>query len=317
MLKSEANEIKQKKSNISTNNYYQFNKACEIFEQLPVTNFLEIMKQYSNCMNETEQNYQSIQLKELAEFLDEDKEMNVNETKAVLHFLESFSTSGRIDCRKLFVEFEKSRSQLLDVTEQKFINKQMMIPNKHRRSENVQLKLPQEMKLQQLNDSTPKFTSQVSRRAFRVVNNDDRILNYHFILNQSQTVCIMCELLTNNDQPADRNYKNDIYVVLYDTIEEQVITVTMKALEDKYVSEECLLKAGEYIVNIQTSNCLECSNMSSTSYEMELVDSNGKLTKHFKLVYSSHSRKRKRNEKNYAKLLIIKLKIEVFIAMFM
>lgn len=35
-----------------------------------------------------------------------------------------------------------------------------------------------------------------------------------------------------DDQPTDRNYKNDIYIVLYDTIEEQVITVTMKILQD-------------------------------------------------------------------------------------
>ncbi|EFO23444.2 hypothetical protein LOAG_05044 [Loa loa] len=157
------------------------------------------------------------------------------------------------------------------------------MPKKLLGSEDLQRKLPERMKLQQLNSSTPMFTSQITRRAFRVMNNDDRILNYHFILNQSQAVCIMCELLTSNDQPTDRNYKNDIYVVLYDTVEEQVITVTMKIVEDKYMSEECLLKAGEYIISVQTLCCLE-SVMDSKRYEMKLVGSDGKLTKHFKMA---------------------------------
>uniref|UniRef100_A0A0R3RL36 EF-hand domain-containing protein n=1 Tax=Elaeophora elaphi TaxID=1147741 RepID=A0A0R3RL36_9BILA len=57
----------------------------------------------------------------------------------------------------------------------------------------------------------------------------------------------------------------------------------MKLLEDKYVSEECLLKAGKYIVSVQAAHCYE-KIMTSTTDEMNLVDSNGKLTKHFKMT---------------------------------
>ncbi|KAM3719237.1 EF-hand calcium-binding domain-containing protein [Dirofilaria immitis] len=278
-------------SDLETADCYQFNKAYGIFEQLPVIDFSEIMEQYHNCMDKTNQNDHFIALKELAESLKKDEEVNANEIKAIVDFLESFTTSGRIDCRKLFDEFEKSRNKLLDIVAQEFISKQTTIQKKPTGSENAQLKLLERKKLQYLNETTTTFTSQISRRAFRIMNNDDRVLNYHFILNQSQIVCVMCELYTSNqqsksndDQPIDRNYKNDIYIVLYDVIEEQVVTVTMKILKDKYVSEECLLKAGEYIISIQTPNCLEYNNMTSTSDQMKLVDSNGKLTKHFKMA---------------------------------
>ncbi|VDO20947.1 unnamed protein product [Brugia timori] len=272
-------------SDLGPTDCYQFDKAYEVFEQLPATNFLEIMKQSSNCIDEIEWNQQFIELKELANSLNEVGELNVDEINVVLHFLESFANYGKIDCKevKLFGEFEKTRNRLLDVVAQEFISKQVAIPKKFTGLKELQCRLPESVKLQQLNGLTPMFSSQVTRRAFRVMNDDDRILNYHLILNQSQIVFIMCELMTSNDQPVDRNYKNDIYVILYDTVEERVITLTTKILENKYLSEECLLKAGEYIISVQSSHCLE-NVMNSTSYEMKLLDSDGKLTKHFKMT---------------------------------
>ncbi|CAG9537658.1 unnamed protein product [Cercopithifilaria johnstoni] len=272
-------------SDLGDTDCYQFDKAYEVFEQLPVTNFLELVKQNSSRINETDQNEQFVELKEFFESLNEDEELNVNEIKAALDFLKSSARYGKIDCKMLFNEFEKSRSKLLDVIAQEFTNKQIAISKNFIGSENLQRKLPERTRnsFQYLNGSIPMFTSQVTRRAFRVMNNDDRILNYHFILNHSQIICIMCELLTSNDQPTDQNYKNDIYVILYDTIEEQVITVTMNIMEDKYVSEKCLLKAGEYIVSVQTAHCSEFV-ITSADDEMKLVDSDGKLTKHFKMT---------------------------------
>ncbi|VDK71437.1 unnamed protein product [Litomosoides sigmodontis] len=190
----------------------------------------------------------------------------------------------------LFDEFERSRSRLLDVIAQELTNKQ---DGRLAASESLQRKLSEKMKFDNLNSAISMFNSQVTRRAFHVMNNDDRILNYYFILNQPQIVCIMCELFTSsklhrvleqvpNDQPADRNYKNYIYIVLYNTIEERVITVTTKVLEDKYVSEECLLKAGEYIISVHAAHCLEI--VTHTNDEMKLTDSDGKLTKHFKMT---------------------------------
>lgn len=49
----------------------------------------------------------------------------------------------------------------------------------------------------------------------------------------------------------------------------------------KYVSDECLLKAGEYIISVHAAHCLE-STVTPTKDEMKLMDSDGKLTKHFK-----------------------------------
>ncbi|VDM94959.1 unnamed protein product [Thelazia callipaeda] len=52
----------------------------------------------------------------------------------------------------------------------------------------------------------------------------------------------------------------------------------------KYVSEECLLEAGEYIVSIRSLNCMEFSNREYNDDTMELVGADGKLTKHFKMT---------------------------------
>ncbi|MCP9261851.1 hypothetical protein DINM_005168 [Dirofilaria immitis] len=176
-------------SDLETADCYQFNKAYGIFEQLPVIDFSEIMEQYHNCMDKTNQNDHFIALKELAESLKKDEEVNANEIKAIVDFLESFTTSGRIDCRKLFDEFEKSRNKLLDIVAQEFISKQTTI----------------QKSLQDLRTHNSNYLK-ISRRAFRIMNNDDRVLNYHFILNQSQIVCVMCELYTSNNNSTVSDY---------------------------------------------------------------------------------------------------------------
>lgn len=56
-----------------------------------------------------------------------------------------------------------------------------------------------------------------------------------------------------DDQPADRNYKNNIYIVLYDTIEERIITVTTKILEDVIFS---ISKKRELIWLYQNENSI-------------------------------------------------------------
>ncbi|VDK71435.1 unnamed protein product [Litomosoides sigmodontis] len=45
-------------SDLRDTGYYEFDKAYEVFEQLPATNLLEIMKQNSNSTNVTKQNEQ-------------------------------------------------------------------------------------------------------------------------------------------------------------------------------------------------------------------------------------------------------------------
>uniref|UniRef100_A0A915PU25 EF-hand domain-containing protein n=1 Tax=Setaria digitata TaxID=48799 RepID=A0A915PU25_9BILA len=207
----------------------QFDKAYEIFEQLPVTNFLEIMELYNNCLDEVEPYQQFILVEELAEVLNEDEELDTDEIRPVLEFLESFASHGRIDCRKLFDEFEKSRGRLLDAVAQKVTDKQATI-------------------------------SRLTRFGYSQYK------------------------LSENDQPSDRSYKNTVYLILYNTVEKEVVTVTMHVVQNKYISEKCSLKPGEYIVSIQTLNCMMCSNVTSANDEMKLVDLDGKLTKHFKMT---------------------------------
>lgn len=38
--------------------------------------------------------------------------------------------------------------------------------------------------------------------------------------------------LISDDQLPDQSYKNDLFIVLYDVVEEQVVTVTVKVVGD-------------------------------------------------------------------------------------
>ncbi|VDM94960.1 unnamed protein product [Thelazia callipaeda] len=134
---------------------------------------------------------------------------------------------------RLFNEFEKSRTKLINIVRQQYMQSQAAMAKLEAR-DSVDY-ISNRNKIQFDLNTTTSFSSQISRRAFCVVNNnDDRNLHYYFIVNHSQTVCIVCELLMSNDQPPERSYKNDIYVTLYNNIEEQIITITLKAVGDEF-----------------------------------------------------------------------------------
>uniref|UniRef100_A0A915AC87 EF-hand domain-containing protein n=1 Tax=Parascaris univalens TaxID=6257 RepID=A0A915AC87_PARUN len=128
------------------------------------------------------------------------------------------------------------------------------------------------------------FNFQVRRRAFLLMANDEkRTLEYRFTLVKAEKVVIELELLISNDQPGERTYINDVFVVLSDINNEQVIAVTKKVTNKKYFTEECILQPGQYSLTFHTCGCIPDAKETDQK-RVQLIDENGKLSKPFRVT---------------------------------